>query len=87
MCNKVYKTIVLEACILQKCLIQPSGQKRVSVGIDAFHFNHVRDLRGDGRDPACACACEDRVKGAGFCLIEESWRGFRQRRIVSKICE
>ena len=35
-------------------------------GVDAFHFNHISALRGDGRGLASACACEDRVGGLGL---------------------
>src|SRR5450759_4376452 len=47
MCNKVYKTIVPEACIPQKCLIQPSGQTRVSGKGRCLPFRHVCDLGGE----------------------------------------
>jgi len=51
--------------------------------IEDTAFNHVRDLRGDGRGLASACACEDQL-GGWVCLMASSWRGFRVERRVSK---
>jgi len=46
-------------------------------GVDVFLFDHVCDLGSDGC--GLACACEDQL-GGWVCLIEGSWRGFRQGR-------
>jgi len=48
-------------------------------------FDHVRYLRGDNRDLASACACEDQV-GGWVCLNEESWRVFMGRGGGLNIC-
>ena len=63
MCNKVYKTIVPEACLLQKYLSQQSGKTRVSGRGQCLPFRHVFDLDGDGRGLTCACAGEDKLGG------------------------
>jgi len=47
--------------------------------IEDTAFNHMRNLSGDGRGLVCACACKDQL-GGWVCLIEESWRDFRQWR-------
>jgi hypothetical protein len=68
MCNKVYKTIVPDACIPQNCLSQPSDQTRVSGESDVFRFYHLCDFGGDGRGLASACACEDEL--GGLCVFD-----------------
>ncbi|MCG2735868.1 MAG: hypothetical protein L6282_05680 [Candidatus Methanoperedenaceae archaeon] len=36
--------------------------------IEDTAFNHMRNLSGDGRCLACACACEDQL--GGLCVLD-----------------
>jgi len=49
-------------------------------GVDVFLFDHVCDLRGDGRGLASACACKDQLEGLGVFYGEELAGYFREKR-------
>jgi len=36
--------------------------------VDVFLFDHLCDLRCDGRSLACACTCEDQL--GGLCVLD-----------------
>jgi len=41
------------------------GERENLGRVDVFFFDHVSDLRGDGRGLPCARACEDELGGLG----------------------
>ena len=45
------------------CSFFREGEREDLGMVDAFRFDHISALRGDGRGLASACACEDQVGG------------------------